>query len=291
MSTPEVYNFEVSESNFNQTVLMNSHKLPVFTLFMSPSIGSCISMENMLGVYAEEFAGQFILARLDIDMFTDLRDEYDIKNIPTLKVFKDGKMVHQEVGLMTEEEMAVMFRKFDIFRVSDDLRAQAREKHLAGDTPAAVQILTQAIQMDPTNTKIALDMCQIFLDVNMLEEAVDLFNKLPDKDKDSDIGRSLVGQVTFKNLAAQTPGKELLTKAVSIDPEDFDAKFDLAVCFIADHQYEEAMNQLFEMLDKDRSAKEGAVQELAITLINMLEGNQKQLASDFRRILSNLLAQ
>lgn len=291
MSAPEVYNFEVSESNFNQTVLMNSYKLPVFTLFMSPSIGACITLENALSKYAEEFAGQFILARLDIDMYMDMRDEYDIKNIPTLKVFKDGEMVHQEIGLMTDEEIAELFRKFDIFRASDDLRARARDKHLAGDTPAAVQILTQAIQMDPTNTKVAMDMCQIFLDVNMLEEAVDLFNKLPDKDKDSEIGRSLVGQVTFKNLAAETPGKEVLSKAVAIEPNDFDARFDLAVCFIADHQYEEAMDQLLTMLEQDRSAKDGAAQELAITLINMLEGNNQKLASDFRRILSNMLAQ
>lgn len=290
MDDKQVLNFEISQSNFNSVVLMNSYKLPVFTLFMSPSLGMCIQMENILSRYAEEFAGQFLLARIDIDMETDLREQYEIVNVPTLKVFKDGEMVHQEVGMIEEPEIAELLKSYGIYRETDDMREQAKQSHLAGNTAEAIKILTEAIQKDPRNTRIALDMIQVLLDINEVDEAKSLFNRLPDKAKESDIGKAIVGQLTFKDLAAKTPGLVALVKTVEEEPLNYQARLYLAVCYVAEHAYEEALDQVFEILEYDPGFKEGAAQELTITIINMLEGGQPELAKDARRILSNLLA-
>ncbi|WP_040726560.1 tetratricopeptide repeat protein [Thiomicrorhabdus sp. Kp2] len=291
MSSNQVLNFEISQSNFNSVVLMNSYKLPVFTLFMSPSLGMCIQLENLLTNFAEDFAGQFLLARVDIDMETDLREQYEIVNVPTLKVFKDGEMVHQEVGLLEEAELAALLKSYGIYKASDEMREQAKTSHLNGDTAGAIKLLTEAIQSDPSNTRVALDMIQILLDINELTEAKSLFNRLPDKDKNSEIGKAIIGQMTFKDLATKTPGLVSLLKTVEETPEDYEARLYLAVCYVAEHAYEEALDQVFEILENDRGFKEGAAQELTITIINMLEGSQPELAKDARRVLSNLLAQ
>jgi putative thioredoxin len=291
MNSTEIYNFEVSQNNFNSIVLMNSYKLPVFTLFMSPSIGDCIKLERNLSEFAEEFKGQFVLARIDIDMEADLKEQYGIVNVPTIKVFKDGNMVHQEVGLLDENELAELMKTHGIFRRSDEMREEARTQHLQGNTPEAIKIMTEAINSDPSNTRIAMDMIQIMLDINVLDPATELYNKLPDRDKESDIGKALLGQITFKGLAAKTPGLVELMEHVKQQPEDFDARFNLAVCYVAEHGYEEAMNQVFEILNAEPTYKEGAAQELAVTIINMLEVNDSQLAQDSRRMLSNMLSQ
>jgi len=78
MNDKQILNFEVSQSNFNSVVLMNSYKLPIFTLFMSPSLGMCIQLDSLLSKFAEDFAGEFLLARIDIDMGTGLREQYEI---------------------------------------------------------------------------------------------------------------------------------------------------------------------------------------------------------------------
>ena len=291
MNSTEIYNIEVSQSNFNSIVLMNSYKLPVFTLFMSPSIGDCIKLERSLSEFAEEFSGQFILARIDVDMESDLKEQYDIVNIPTIKVFKDGNMVHQEVGLLDSKEIAELMKAHGMFRRSDDMRDEARTQHLQGNTPEAIKILTEAVKSDPSNTRIAMDMIQIMLDINVLDQATGLYNKLPDRDKESDVGKALLGQITFKGLAAKTPGLVELMEQVNQQPDNFDARFGLAICYVAEHGYEEAMNQIFEILNVEPTYKEGAAQELAVTIINMLEANDSQLAQDSRRILSNMLSQ
>lgn len=285
------YNFEVSLSNFNSIVLMNSYKLPVFTLFMSPSVGVCIDLERSLSKFADEFAGQFILARVDVDMAPELREDYAIVNVPTLKIFKDGKVVHQEVGMVQEDELSDLFKSHGIYRASDELREQARQQHLSGDTPAAIATLTEAIQTDPSNTRVAMDMIQIMLDINVLDQATALFNRLPDKEKESDTGKALVGQITFKALAAKTAGLVSLMEKIKQQPTDFDARFDLAVCYVAEHGYEGAMSEIFEILDQEPGYKAGAAQELAVSIINMLEPNNPELARESRRILSNMLSQ
>ncbi|RUM93175.1 MAG: co-chaperone YbbN [Thiomicrospira sp.] len=290
MSQPEIYNFEVSKNNFNNIVLTNSYKLPVFVLFMNPTLGTCVQMENSLSELAETFAGQFIAARVDTDMEVDLREMYDIVNVPSLKVFKDGEIVHNEVGLMTTDELRAVLKDFGIFRESDDMREQARLKHLEGDTPAAIQLLTEAIQKDPSNVMVAMDMIQVMLDVGLLEQATELFNKLPDSQKDSETGRALTGQITFKGLANKTAGKETLLGQVEANPNDFDARFDLSICYIADHQYMEAMDQLFTILDTQPDYKDGAAQEMTVSVIQMLAPNDPEQANEFRRILGNLVA-
>ncbi|QBZ83918.1 Thioredoxin C-1 [Hydrogenovibrio crunogenus] len=290
MSQPEIYNFEVSKNNFNNIVLTNSYKLPVFVLFMNPTLGTCVQMENSLSDLAETFAGQFIAARVDTDMEVDLREMYDIVNVPSLKVFKEGEIVHNEVGLMTTDELRAVLKNFGIFRESDDMREQARLKHLEGDTPAAIQLLTEAIQKDPSNVMVAMDMIQVMLDVGLLEQATELFNKLPDSQKDSETGRALTGQITFKGLANKTAGKETLLGQVEANPNDFDARFDLSICYIADHQYMEAMDQLFTILDTQPDYKDGAAQEMTVSVIQMLAPNDPEQANEFRRILGNLVA-
>lgn len=291
MASTEIYNFEVSQNNFNSIVLINSYKLPVFALFMSPSIGDCIKLERRLSDFTEEFAGQFILARIDVDMESDLKEQYDIVNVPTIKVFKDGNMVHQEIGLLDADELADLMKAHGLFRRSDEMRDEARAQHLKGNTPQAIKILTEAVNSDPSNARIAMDMVQIMLDINLLDQAVDLYNKLPDREKESEIGKALLGQITFKGLAAKTPGLVELLEQVNQQPDNFDARFGLAICYVAEHGYEEAMNQIFEILNVEPTYKEGAAQELAVTIINMLEANDSKLAQDSRRILSNMLSQ
>lgn len=290
MSDTEVYIFEVSNSSFGQSVLLNSHKIPVLVEFMGVWSEPCILMSDTLSRLAAEFAGQFIFAKVDIDEQPELKDEYGIENVPTLKVFKDGEVVHNEEGMLQEDELRAILKGHGIYNASDELRMEARQKHMAGDTVEAMNLLTTAIQQDPRNTRVAMDMVQIFLDIDELEQATALFNRLPDKDKKSETGMSLVGQITFRELAAKTEGKASLQERVGGNPGDHDARFDLAVCLVAEHDYQGAMDQLFAVFEAEPEYKQGAAREMIINLCNMLAPNEPQLAQAFRQRLGNVVS-
>lgn len=291
MSDQQVYIFEVTESNFSETVISNSNKIPVIVMFMAVWSEHCFKLEAILSDLAHEFAGLFIFAKADIDEQAELRKEYKIENIPTLKVFKDGKVVSTEEGVLEENEIRALLKTYGIFRESDDLREQARAHHMSGNVVEAINLLTQAIKLDPANVRVAMDMVQVFLDINELEQARGLFNRLPEKVRETNTGRSLAGQLSFKELAAKTDGKQSLQSQLANNPGDNDARFNLSICLVAEHDYKTAMDYLFEIMQTEKDYKEGAAQEMIISLTNVLAPNEPELAQEFRRRLANITAQ
>ena len=285
----EAYILEVGEQGFPSYVIENSYKLPVLVEFLAVWSEPCMVMADVLHDLADEFAGQFVFAKVDIEEQKGLREQYKIENIPTLLVFQKGEVTFTQAGQMHEDELRVLLKGIGVFRESDELRSQAREKHLAGDTTAAILLLTQAIQEDSGNTRVAMDMVQIFIDTAQLDQAKGLFNKLPDRDKESEMGKSLTGQLTFADLAASTSGIEALTAKLTEDAGNHKARFDLAVCLVSQHDYDGAMEQLFSVLDQDPDFKDGAAREMIVTVTNMLAPNNHQLAADYRRRLANLM--
>jgi len=287
----EAFIFEISEKSFNSSVLLNSKKLPVVVEFIGVWSEPCIIMSDIFSKLANEFAGQFIFAKVDIDEQPGLKEQYKIENVPTVLVFKDAQVVKTEVGQLSEDEARTLLKEYGVYRESDEMRAQAREKHLSGDTPAAVMLLTDAIQKDPGNTRIAIDMVQIFIDTNQIEEAKGLFSRLPQVEQDSDMGKSISGQLLFKDLAAKTVGIATLTDKLRQSPDDHAARFDLAICQVAEYEYQQAMDNLFMIQEADPEYKEGAAREMIITLVNMLTPSTPELAQEYRRKLGNLLAE
>ncbi|MCW8930849.1 MAG: tetratricopeptide repeat protein [Gammaproteobacteria bacterium] len=287
----EVFVFEVNKKSFDQYVLLNSHKIPVIVEFMGVWSGPCSAMDNILSGLAKEFAGQFIFAKVDIDEQAELVKEHKIENVPTLLVFSKGELTRTEVGELKENEIRDLLKDLGIYHQSDLIREQAREKHIAGETSQAIILLTEAIKADPSNTRIAMDMVQIFIDIGELEQASSLYARLPEASHETEMGKSLNGQLTFASLAAKLDKPEVLKNRLLTNPTDFDAQFDLSICLIAQYQYQEAMDNLFNILQKDSEYKNGAAKEMIITISNMIAPTDNDLAQEIRRKLANLLSE
>ena len=90
--------FEVSDRSFDKYVIGNSSKVPVFVAFMAVWSEPCIRVCDMLEDLAREFPEQFVFAKVDVEENEQLKAQYKIENIPTLKVFVDAKEVATEEG-------------------------------------------------------------------------------------------------------------------------------------------------------------------------------------------------
>jgi len=287
----DVYIFEATQDNFDQVVIQNSSKIPVVTLFMGVWSEPCFVISEIFSKLAKEFAGQFIFAKIDIDEQPTLRDQFKIENVPTIMLIQNANATMTTEGLITEEEARVLLKGVHVFDIIDELRDQARSKHINGDTEGAIILLSQAIKQEPGNIKVALDMVQIFIDIKQIDQANDLFSKLPEAAKETDMGKSLTGQLTFINLAAEKQGIETLTEILSDDDSNNQARFDLAICLTAIYQYEDALNHLLTIHKQDESFQDGAAKELIITLIGMLKTTHPEISSKAQTQLSNMLSQ
>jgi len=289
--TKQALVFEVSDSSYDKHVLLNSHKLPVFVSFEGAWSEHCMMLADLFSSLAREFAESFVFAKVDIDQNPELKQKYSIESVPTLAVFIDGEAVRFEVGVLEENEARALLRDFGIFNESDDMRQRARELHVQGETPQAITLLAEAMKKDPANTRIALDMVQVFIDMAEYGEAASLLGRLPQADRESEMGKSLSGQLWIIEQAGKTEGVEKLAARVDKNAGDFDARFDLAICEMSRHDYEYAMEQLFYIQQHAPDYKEGAAREMIVTIINMLAADNAELAQQYRRKLSSMLSQ
>jgi putative thioredoxin len=162
---------------------------------------------------------------------------------------------------------------------------------MAGDTQSAIVLLTQAISSDPSNVRVALDMVQIFLDISETEQAQGLFDRLPESAQKTDIGLSISSQLNFIRLSQNTAGTTALQARVFKSPDDYQARFDLAVCLFAGHDIEQGMEMLFFIQQNEPDFKEGAAREMIGMICNMLASNNPEESGAYRRRLANLISE
>ncbi|MCF6194962.1 MAG: thioredoxin domain-containing protein, partial [Kangiellaceae bacterium] len=215
--------FDVSDSSFKKYVVGNSDKVPVFVAFINIWSEPCMSMSDMFASLATEFAEEFVFAKVDIDENQQLKEQYKIENVPTLKVIVDGKVLASEEGKLSEDEARVLLKNFGITDTSEEMRIEARQLHLQGDTHQAITLLSQAMQKNPSNARIAMDMVQIFIDIGELDQANELFNRFPETIKNSETGLSLSGQIWIIEEAEKTAGLSSLNETILTSPDNFDA--------------------------------------------------------------------
>ncbi len=282
--------FEVSDRSFDKYVIGNSEKAPVFVAFINIWSEPCILMSNMLEDLATEFPEQFIFAKVDVDENSELKERYNIENAPTLKIFIDGRDVVTEEGQLTETEARTLLKGYDIVNQTEEMRIQARQHHMQGETAEAIMLLTQAMQQDPSNTRVAMDMVQVFIDLGEIQQATGLFDQLPDADQTSTTGQSLSGQLWIIEQASKTAGLQTLNDLLLTEPDNYDARFDCAICEIAEYNYQQALDHLFYIQENDVGFKEGVARELIITIINTIAPSNPEMAQKYRTKLAGMLA-
>jgi len=282
--------FEVSDASFDKYVIGNSNKAPIFVVFMNVWSEPCNNSADMFSRLASEFAEQFIFAKVDVDENKALVERYKIEHVPTLKVFVDGKEAVSEEGQLSEDEARALLKSFDIVNETEEKRLQARQLHMQGETQDAIMLLTLAIQQDPSNTKVAMDMVQIFIDMGEIEQAHSLFNRLPENIKANETGLSMKGQLWIIEEAAKTAGLQNLKETLLSNPDDYNARFDCAICEIAQHNTQQALDHLFYIQHNNADYKDGAAKEMIVTIINTIAPNDPETAQKYRAQLAGLLA-
>ncbi len=96
--TDSPYSLNATEDNFEQEVLQTSHRTPVLVDFWADWCGPCRVLTPILEKLVEEYAGRFILAKVEADENMRLAGRYRLRGFPTVLLFKNGEMQAQFSG-------------------------------------------------------------------------------------------------------------------------------------------------------------------------------------------------
>ena len=100
---------ELTDENFDEKI--QSLREPVLVDFWADWCGPCRLLQPTLHDLAREMAGRIVFAQVDVDASGDLVNRFGIRSVPTLMVFKGGKVVDQIVGNVPKEEIVSLLAK------------------------------------------------------------------------------------------------------------------------------------------------------------------------------------
>ena len=118
-----------------------------------------------------------------------------------------------------------------------------------------------------------------------------MFDRLPESAQKTDIGLSISTQINFIRLAQNTAGVASLQTQLLKSPDDYQARFDLAVCLFAQHDIEQGMEMLFFIQENSPKFKEAAAKEMIGMICNMLASSNPEESGAYRRRLANLISE
>ena len=95
---------EITDANFEEVVLKSDK--PVMVDFWAQWCGPCLQIAPMIEELAEEFQGQVVIGKMDVDNNPNVPTQFDIRSIPTLVFFKNGQMVDKQVGAVPKATLA-----------------------------------------------------------------------------------------------------------------------------------------------------------------------------------------
>jgi putative thioredoxin len=276
------HDLDVGVADFQQHVLDDSMHRPVVVDFWAPWCGPCKSLKPLLEKLAAEYGGKFRLAKVNADDNQALSQQYGVRGIPAVKAFVNGEMVDEFSGALPEAEVRAFLDRL-VPSQADELRAQAAAARVAGDHGAALQLLAEASKLNPEHVGIRLDAAEIMLDLSEADEARRLLGSVAD-DADPRVPQ-LKARLQFLGAAGVDEGA--LQARISADGNDLDARLALANLAIAGQRYEDGMEQLLEIVRRDRSFQDDVGRKTLLSVFNLLGGGE--LVSRYRRLLASVL--
>jgi putative thioredoxin len=279
--------YDVSIADFAEKVLDASHQVPVVVDFWAEWCQPCGTLKPILEKLAAEYGGRFILAKVNSDQNQELAQRYGVRGIPAVKAFVDGQMVDEFSGALPEGQVREFIDSL-MPSPADPLRAQALEAHERGDLQGARKLMTDAINLDPRNDTSYLDYVELSLEAGAIDDAKEVMDAVRDRCRDRVRVESLDAQMQLASGGGDTTA---LQARIAGDANDLDARLQLANALALAREYRPALEQLLEIVRRDRKWSEDAGRKTMLTLFTLL-GSQPQhddLVREFRVALSRTL--
>lgn len=276
---------DINETNLHQ-VIEQSMNLPVMFYFWSPRSPHCQDFGTMLEKIANDYAGSFILAKVNCDEEQMIASQFGLKAIPTLYVLQNGRPVDGFEGPQPEEVVLEILSR--VLPSPEEMKAaQAAELIAEGKTQEALPLLKEAHQLNPKNSEITLLLAETQIGLNLVDDAQTTLEAVPLQDKDSRY-QGLIAQIELLKQAADTPEIQQLQDEFNQDPQNTTLAVQLALKLHEVNRNEEALEMLFGFLRTDLGAGDGAVRKTMMDIMSAM-GTGDAIASKYRRQVYSLL--
>ena len=277
---------DIDQNNAQQYLIDESFNRPVVVDFWADWCAPCKQLMPLLEKLADEYAGAFLLAKINADEQQGISQQLGVRSLPTVMVFKDGQPVDGFAGAQPETAVREMLQKH-LPSPWDAKIAEATVLLDQGDTSGALALLRAAWEESDKLLDITLAYAGALVEANRLDEAEEVLNKVGLVDRDA-LHEQLMAQIELKREAGKSPEIEALESELASDESNHSVRVKLAVQLTTGAHYRDALEHLLAVLRADRDWNNGEAKRLYLDTIASI-GKGDPLAAEYQRKLFSIL--
>ena len=281
---------DATDASFMADVVEASRDQPVIVDFWAPWCGPCRQLGPALEKAVTAAKGKVKLVKVDIDKNPAYAGQLRVQSIPAVFAFVDGKPVDGFMGALPDSQVRDFVDKLAKAAKSgaspiDEMLTLAKESLELGDMGGAAQAYAQVLQTDPQNVKALGGLAKVYMASGDAERAGEVLAMAPPDAKDADLDSVRAALA----LAAEAPSETAeFEQRLAADPDDHEARFELAKALAGGHKLAEAADHLLTIIEKDRAWNDEAARKQLLTVFEAA-GQMSEIARNGRRRLSAIL--
>ena len=275
----------VTVENFEAEVIEASASIPVLVDFWAPWCGPCKVIGPLLEKVEAGYAGRFKLVKVDSDQEQELSQAFGIRSIPTCVLIMAGKPVDGFTGALPEGQIKAFLDKH--VSAADVLEAEitsvALEDAPADDDPQArLEALQQTALKSPDNDDARFDYVRELLLRGQVADAKAAF--APAAPRAALVRRleALQRWITAIEAVAAAGNQAAMVAAfdarIAANKRDFEARFGRAQVFMATNTWTQAMDELLDILMRDKAWNEDLARKTYIAILDIIEPPKVKVA-------------
>jgi len=279
------WTIDVNEENFELAVLEQSKEVPVLVDFWAEWCGPCKVLGPVLEKLADEYGGEFVLAKLNVDENQNLAGAFGIQGIPAVKLFKDGDLLSEFTGALPEPMLREFLSKF-LSTAADKQAQQAAALEEQGKAAEATALYQSILESDPNHAKSLFGLGRLAMNAGDNEAALEFLDKISmvaDERKEAD---RLIARMKLHGGAAQD--LTALRAKVDAEPKNLDARLELAQALAGAEKYQEALTELLVIVKTDRNFNDDGGRKAMVQIFEVL-GSEDPLTDQYRSELAKVL--
>ena len=277
-------------TGFSADVITESARQPVIVMFASARSEACRALLGPLQRAVQAAAGKVKLVTMDIDAHPQIAQRLGVKAVPAIYAFQRGQPVDGFMGPLPEAQIKGFIERL-VGPLDDGLEeifAEAEAALASGDVATATEIYASVLDGEPEHLGALGGLVRALVAAGDLDAARDVLAQVPPPGETDKAVVAARAALEVATQASEVGDLGEITRTLDRDPDNHQARFDLALGLNGNGKRLEAAEALIEIMRRDKTWNDGAARKQLLQLFEAW-GLMDQTTLAARRKLSTLL--